>query len=369
MRSILALAFLTLIPLFWPATSSAEILDRRQVGDWTLLLAADDNGALCNASRADDQGRVFSIAAERGNHAWFFVLTGDDLRLEPWSEFEVTYVVDGLSITRKALATSASSVTVVLGGTFASTDPLRHGSRIQIRANNRTFTISLAGSARALDGVLDCANRHLGFAEAKSPADPFVPSKREPLPPVEGNENAQAAGGPANPFVPAKPDSQSLAAGDAAAAGSSTTPSLPDSGDRNIAGWTLMGPSGLPDDQGTCMVTRADVEGPILGITVQRPINIWFFTLAYQDWQFERGAYYPIDYAIDDAAPVSTVAQAKSATMIVIPLGKTHAATEPFRHGSTLDFRMPKTIALFDLSGSTQALDALIECAHQRLGL
>jgi len=342
----LTLAVLALLSLLRPAPALAEILDRREVGDWTLLLAADDGGggAICNASRLNGQGLVFSIAAERENHAWFFVVSGNDLVFEPWSEFDVTYATESLSITRKALATSASSFTVVLGDTFAATDPLRHGSRIQIRARGKAFVFSLAGSARALDGVLDCANRHLGFSEAKSAA---------------------------NPFAEATPGSESQRPAEGAAKNKEVTPdasSTPlDAGDRDVAGWTLMGPA--PGDDSTCMVTRADVEGPILGITVQRPINLWFFTLAYDSWQFERGAYYPIDYAIDDGAPVSTVAQAKSQTMIVIPLGKTPAAIAPFRHGSALDFRMPQTIALFDLSGSTQALDALIDCAHRRLNL
>jgi hypothetical protein len=334
-----------------PGAVSAEIMERNQVGDWTLLFAADSSAgsALCNASRVNDQGVVFSIVASQENHAWLLLIGGNnlDLQLKPWSQFELVYAIDGAAVTRKAVATSASRIMILLGNTFASTDPLRHGSRIEIRAGEKVFAFSLAGSARALDAVLDCANQHLDFAEAKSAANPFVPS--EPGPVSDATNAAQATVSPITDLSPT----------------ALTQPELIE--ERDVGGWNLTGPATGGDP--TCMVTRSDVEGPILGITVQRPIDIWFFTLAYDSWQFERGAYYPIDYAIDNGSPVSTVAQAKSATLIVIPLGKTHAATEPFRHGKTLDFRMPDTIALFDLSGSPQALDALIDCAKLRLGL
>jgi hypothetical protein len=317
-----------------PAPASAEIVEREQVGDWTVLYANDqsEGSALCNASRVNDQGVVFSIMAERSNHVWYFVVGGSNvLQVQPWSEFDVVYAIDGKTMTRKALATSASSVTVLLGKSFDSTDPLRHGSRMEVRVDDETFSFSLSGSARALERVLDCANRNLGFAEVKSPANPFVAAAPQSKPEV-------------------------------------TTPGEPKVvEERDLGGWTLMATTG---EGANCMVTRPDVEGPILGITVQGPKNLWFFTLAYDSWHQEVGAFYAIDYAIDDGPSVATVAQAKSPSMMVIPLGKSHAVTEPFRHGSTLDFRMSAgTIALFDLAGSGQALDALIDCAHRRLGI
>jgi hypothetical protein len=139
--------------------------------------------------------------------------------------------------------------------------------------------------------------------------------------------------------------------------------------EREVAGWTLMASSNDANGETSCMVTRHDELGPILGVTVQSGVNAVFLVLAdLTPGEMERGEFYDVSYVIDDGAPVTIPAQARSQTTFLIGFGKKFSALEPLRRGRKIDFRSPETIALFDLSGSDQAFDALQDCAERYLG-
>jgi hypothetical protein len=121
--------------------------------------------------------------------------------------------------------------------------------------------------------------------------------------------------------------------------------------------------------EASCMVTRDDELGPILGVTIQSGVSAVFLVLAnLTPGEMEEGSFYDVRYVIDDGTPVPVAAQAESRTTFLIAIGKTLAALEPLRRGHKIDFRAPETIALFDLSGSGKAFEALQDCAERYIG-
>jgi hypothetical protein len=140
--------------------------------------------------------------------------------------------------------------------------------------------------------------------------------------------------------------------------------------ERDIAGWLLIATTDDSNRRASCTVTRTDELGPILGVSVQSGVDAVFLVLGnLTPGEMELNAYYDVSYRIDDGTPVDTAAQARSPTMFLIAFGKNFAALEPLRRGRKIDFLAPDTIALFDLAGSSKALDALQDCTERHVGL
>jgi hypothetical protein len=138
--------------------------------------------------------------------------------------------------------------------------------------------------------------------------------------------------------------------------------------EREVAGWSLMATNNDANSETTCMVSRDDELGPILVVTVSSRVNAVFLVVANLSGKMDVGGFYDVRYSIDDGAPVPVAAKANSQTTISIPIGKTFAALDPLRYGRKIDFKAPGTIALFDLSGSAAAFDALQSCAERYIG-
>jgi len=139
--------------------------------------------------------------------------------------------------------------------------------------------------------------------------------------------------------------------------------------EREVAGWNLIASKDDATGVASCTVSRDDELGPILGVTLQSDIDAVFLVLGnLTPGKMKEGSFYDVRYVIDDGVQVPVAAQAKSQTMFLIPFGKTLAALEPLRRGHKIDFRATRTIALFDLAGSSKAFAALRDCKARYMG-
>jgi hypothetical protein len=251
---------------------------------------------------------------------------------------------------------------VLLGDTFASTDPLRHGPSIEIRANHQTATFSLAGSSRALDSLLDCANRNLAFAEAKSPSS----SLGAPAAVDQAATEADAQNAPEG-SAESSTDSASLDDDDrdgAAVAG------LQKVEERPVGRWVLVAVVGNDTDYAMCLLTSRNELGEHLNIGLERPKHLWTMAFAGRDVRLRQNVAgdYELSYAIDDNDPKRAQAFASASGRVFVQVGRDVSLMAPVRRGSRIAFETAEGTHAFSLSGSSAALDALADCARRRLG-
>jgi len=158
------------------SSNRTKKIEQRMIGGWTFdaMENTDGSDALCSITRSSDEGVQLLVTAMRSTHIWAIALDGRSQRwgLHKNQSYSVSYAIDdGAPVPASALAIAASTLVIPLGKTFDATDPLRGGGKIAVRAAAGTFSFTLDDSAAALDALSDCANRYLGFADAKS-SDP-----------------------------------------------------------------------------------------------------------------------------------------------------------------------------------------------------
>lgn len=160
------------------ASADLQTLEERDVGRWRLVALADEagQGVLCYAATSGmSAGQFMSVSVER-NQGWSLEVTnGKDMR--DAAGRELTYSIDGSAAVANSARTIAPSIlSVTLGASFESTEPLRRGGRIEIGYSGGRGSFSLKGSSDALDALFDCAVRHLDYRNDADAANPFSAS-------------------------------------------------------------------------------------------------------------------------------------------------------------------------------------------------
>jgi hypothetical protein len=352
-----------LVAAFWsaialvvvPQLAQAEFkkVEERPVGRWTLtaIVETGTDYAMCLVTSLNDLGEHLNIVVERPKHLWSLAFAGRDVRLRDGvaSDFEVTYAIDDNEPRRvQAIPSATGRVFVQLGQDVALMEPVRRGGRIAFETADGTHAFSLAGSSAALDALSDCAMRHLGFTEIKTPSDPAsaastsAPASAEPF--------------PQSTIAPQEPET--------AAHASKTLE------ERDLPNWALDAFEDTSSGKAVCMIRTLNEQTAILTILAESSPHVWTLLINGKslDWHLDQVAEYELSYSIDGRAPVVVKVRALTETEIFLDLGKTFAVTDPFRHGSSVDFRMDQGTTSFRLTGSVRALDALLECANRHLG-
>lgn len=153
-----------------PPPSGSRILMRRTIGPWKLEASESTDGgaALCSVSRTNDRDVQIVVSALRNGHLWVVAIDarGQDWQLHQGQTYEIRYALDDQDpVAAHALGMGASSLVTALGKTFAATNPLRSGHKIDFQIAEGKFSFALDGVAEALDATRDCANKYLGFSE------------------------------------------------------------------------------------------------------------------------------------------------------------------------------------------------------------
>jgi hypothetical protein len=303
-----------------PACAEREVVEKAPLGDWVILGIVDDargEGA-CIVNRQNADGVVLAFVAERGSRSFSLAVKSQrqGWRLNPGTEHDIIYSVDGADISATARAFGENHLSILLGPEIARSDPLRLGRWIELQTEVGKFRFSLAGSSRALDALAKCAVEHLDFPDSKTAARSDV------------LEN------------------------------------------RHVGDWSLVAVAGDVGNGEICTVARYGEQRINLNIMVSRANRVLTFALDGTDagWQLNEGAVYDVSFAVDDHPSLAAKARADSSSSILIPFATDFSQAEFLRAGDSLEFLAAKGTFRFSLDGSAAALDALQECARQHLG-
>jgi len=347
-----------------PMTASAEYktVEHRFIDEWLLVGAVNPSGGgLCMATLMNMDGLTLTFMAE-APHDWSLVLgeSSGDWKFKVGRRLPVDYAIDDHNpVSADAVSTTGTDLSILLGKDAAALNPLRHGNEIVLHAAGKTFSFSLAGSARVLDAVADCANQHLGFRQAQISAE------------LAAVDPTSTQGKP----MPTKPVNLSK--------GMFADQNLPD-------GWRLEGYDASRRPTKSCEVSTFNEKAEWLRISAESPNDL---SISISNAEFERqiASSFPLkgtnyldvtkpakvdrfdlleDYDVTyliDGSPIGVKGQALL-TGLRVSLGHSFTATQGFRQGRKVEFRTPFGNLTFSLSGAAFALDALRDCAIDHLG-
>jgi hypothetical protein len=316
--------------------AKVQRVESTQIGPWQIeAFAGDpDEYASCSIATANEDGVQFGVWADR-LVGWRLWLGADSWQLKEGTEYDVRYTVDDQApVAAKALAVVDNSVHIPLGHGFEATDVLRKGNRISIQTAQQTFSFDLSGSARALDGMRDCARKWLGQRDAS--ADPF--SKTPP-----GDVTSSL---PSDPEIPQRMP------------GSLKDFFKP----ANVGPWRIDATNDFLYHAFTyCSAKPPDAGGYSLFIRLDRRLD-WSIDVLNAAWQLKPGIPLVLRYSIDGAPSVKTEGKVIIAQSTTIMLGKEPALIDALRRGRRFSFHVNGEDFTFDLTGADRAMDATVKC-------
>jgi hypothetical protein len=321
------------------APAETRKVESTQIGNWNLTAFAGDPDefASCSIKTEDQAGIEFGVWTDTFG-GWLMFLGAKQWKLEEGADYDVQYTIDdGAPIAAQAKAVIDNSVRVSLGRDFASTDLLRRGNRIAIKTAKETFSFDLAGSARALDAMRDCARRWLRLRDASS--DPFSNA---------GSKNAESQS-PPDPELPQRmPGSLS----------DSFSPA-------DVGPWTINARTSFMNGAFTyCSVSPPDAGPHQLFIELDRRRD-WHMAILNSGWRMDLNTRLDVRYSIDDGPVVLVAGQPTIAQIIGVELGREPALFDKLKSGRRLRFQANGEEFSFDLSGAGRALNALSRCVER----
>jgi hypothetical protein len=314
-------------PEAWAKTQRVE---STQIGAWALSAFAGDPDeyASCSVSKPNDAGVVFGVWAD-SLVGWRMWLGADGWRLTEGAEYDVRYAIDDQApVAAKAIAVLDNSVHIHLGDVFASTEVLRRARRISVQTAQGTFSFDLSGSARALDGMRDCARRWLRMRDVS--ADPFSrpPSPSDP-------DIPQRMPGSLNDFL--KPVM--------------------------IGPWKIGAQIGILYHAFTeCTATPPPAAGgQDLVIRLDRRLD-WRMYVMNMSWNLKPGVPLTLRYSVDGGPVTPVEGKVIIPQSTTLTFGKEPALIDALRRGRSFRFQANGEDFTFDLSGVGRALDATMKC-------
>jgi hypothetical protein len=282
--------------------AEAKTIETRDVGDWQLVALADDSGNpntcyVLGASVSD--GQLMSVMID-DRRQWTLVIHNEKWDLGDGATRDLTYAIDGgTPVPGTAHAFGPKLLRFVLGESFAATEPLRRGNRMEIRfKQGGRASFSLKGSSNALDALLACATRHLGYKD-----DPDI---------------------------------------------------------ARIGNWLVLR---KPHEDGSCRAATAGDNDTLFIFAFEKESGYYVRISHSKDqWHLREGEKYVLIYRIDEGKPVETYAGASSNTVLML-LEKDPASLQPFKTGRLLHVKAQRQDLTVDLGDAAAALDALEFCA------
>lgn len=184
-------------------------VEEREIGGWTLqaMVGKDDSSfEYCSVGRLFDGGVRLTFVLDR-RHSLGMVASAPSWRFDRQDQLSLA-IDNGAGYRLKSGRVRDSEITAILSDEAAVLSELRRGRELRFVSVPGDIRIRLAGSARALDALNDCARRH-GAPKAGDAASP-APARRS-----EAQEAAYAATWFTTKIVPEIPE---MRVADAAAA-------------------------------------------------------------------------------------------------------------------------------------------------------
>jgi len=137
----------------------------------------------------------------------------------------------------------------------------------------------------------------------------------------------------------------------------------------NVAGWRL---EAFSDDSSSngfshCAISNSYNSGITVFFAFDR-YSQWSLALGNQSWRLKPGSKYPVSYAIDGGAFHSATGEAFGVDLVSIALPIRPDLFDSLRSGSVLHVQAAAGDFAFNLTGTGQALPALISCANRWVG-
>jgi hypothetical protein len=161
------------------APAAAAEYDAFQSGKWDgTANRSDDGGEFTHCVMMDrTSGDILFFFSIRRENVFQVFFANQAWRLALDKRYPVTLEVDGNGLGRyEASAASETVLRVDFGTGRAEFQALQRGSQLTLKAAQRDFTFSLAGTGQALQRLQDCVDRHLAGRAGASPAGPDAPS-------------------------------------------------------------------------------------------------------------------------------------------------------------------------------------------------
>jgi len=133
----------------------------------------------------------------------------------------------------------------------------------------------------------------------------------------------------------------------------------------NVAGWD--GGAYSSDNSGLfthCAMSASYNSGILLLFSVTKEYE-WSMGLGNPSWQFTIGNKYPVTYSIDGGQWFSATAEAVTTSAVRIDLPARSDVFDRFRYGSVLHVQAAARSFTFNLTGTNQALTALVACSNR----
>ncbi len=197
----LAIVLATLSQASGQTDSSREMVETFQVGGWSGgALYNDESYEACEVSTELSQRMHVTLMSKEPDYAIIMILINDDWRLSESEIYDLHLQVDrnaARNIRAKAVAENAIMMRLVNENGFFQS--LKTGRTLNLLAAQRTYRLSLAGSAAALQRLARCHRDHSDVVIA----NPFKPGPaiREDQPSRLGQEQTNKV--IENPFEPA----------------------------------------------------------------------------------------------------------------------------------------------------------------------
>ena len=138
-------------------------------GDWAGGAYRSANGSFshCHMATAYESGVVFAIALTDENEI-NLLLVKESWKLSLDRNYEVNLLIDGKDLGRFiAIATDDASLQVELGNREDIFNKLRLGNRLVVEGEHEKLSLSLRGSNKALEKILECVDEASSYSPSE----------------------------------------------------------------------------------------------------------------------------------------------------------------------------------------------------------
>jgi hypothetical protein len=129
-----------------------------------------------------------------------------------------------------------------------------------------------------------------------------------------------------------------------------------------VAGWKASAHSGSNGEFSYCSANARYKSGITLLFTITNDLR-WGVAFMHPDWRYTIGESYPVAFTIDDMNPIHDRVTAVTKTGVSMRLKGSSELFSRFRYGSRLRLATARQVFAFDLTGTSEMLRVLLECA------
>ncbi|WP_143273355.1 hypothetical protein [Azospirillum palustre] len=149
------------LPLYFVSSASARTIDYSRSGSWSIYAYFADNGAFGHCGMeilSKDGPEVLTILAGKSGYRLF--LDSNTWSLNKGDEYGAKINIDGKVWNGKAFVYSTNGVVIHISYEAGFGEFFSGGSKMDFKIGNKSMTLGLLGSRKALAILLSCLNTY-----------------------------------------------------------------------------------------------------------------------------------------------------------------------------------------------------------------